>query len=355
VTDKVPFRTRIWRFCCSLKLAIVLAALASLLTIYGSLVMHANPELFGGLDRHVLGNWVDHLTKTQAEQAWWLFAAGLLLLLLGLNTCCCVADWAIHVRSRWRKTGEYLIHFGFVLLVAAFAWGSIAGVRNDSFRIFLQQRIPLPGPAGYELIVDAVDPVTDQQGRPLDMLNQVRLIQGERLLRAEQIRINHPLLYRNLVVVPVSLGREVQGFDCFMPGVGTVRLTAGESLSLTGQKTLQVISFYPDARKTAAGQIVPNGTQLLNPAMLLELSGPGRTTWQGWYFLRKQIPYPLLANDVRFWPVGPIFKDYTVLTLNYDPAAGVALAGGCSILTGTFLALWSFYRKRRANDRPKLL
>jgi cytochrome c biogenesis protein len=354
VPDTASSKLNIWRLCCSLKLAIELASLVTLLIMYGSLVMHAHPELFGNLDQQSLGSWIAHLSAFQAKQTWWMFASGLLILLLGLNALCCFVDWATHLKSRWRKTGEYLIHGGFVLLVAALVWGSYSGIRNDSMRVFLSQRTSMPGLAGVELIVDAAEPVTNRQGRLLDMSFQVRLIQGEKLLRAEQLRINHPLLYHGLVVVPVSLGREVQGFDCFMPGVGTIRLVQGEALTLAEQKTLRVVSFIANARKTAAGQVVAHGTQLLNPALLLELSGPGLAAWRGWYFLREQFPYPLIASGIRFWPVEPVFNEYAVLTFNHDPAAGVALAGGCLILIGTLLALVSFYRKRRANDRPVL-
>jgi len=354
VSRKHSTMSRIWSLLCSLKLAISLASLATLLMVFGSLQMHANPALYGNLDQLSLRSWVAQLPDGSGALTWWLVAAGICLLLFGLNTLCCLIDWAIDIRGRWRKTGEYLIHLGFILFVVAFIWGSSSGIRNDSQQIFLGERMPLSGLPGHELIVDAVEPVLTPQGRPLDMLNQIRLMRGEVLLAAEQIRINHPLIYRNLVVVPVSFGQQVQGFECFMPGHGQIRLVQGARIELGNGKMIRVLAFYADAAGSPEGQVRRRGSQLRNPAMLLELTGPGLETWRGWYFLRDQLPYQLVAKGVRFWPVNPLFTTFTVLTINYDPGADLALVGGCFMLLGTMITLFSFYRKRRANERPEV-
>ena len=47
---------RIWEFCCSLKLAIVLASAATLLIMAGSLVMHYNPRIFGNMEEEIMGH-----------------------------------------------------------------------------------------------------------------------------------------------------------------------------------------------------------------------------------------------------------------------------------------------------------
>lgn len=344
---------KIWSVCCSLNLAISLASLITLLTIYGSLRMHANPGLFADLDRYSLRTWFLQLPGGQLDQVRWMLAAGFLLLLFGLNTLCCFIDWALRIRSRWRKTGEYLTHLGFVLIVIAFTWGSYAGSRHSEVRLFLNERYSLPGFEGLDLIVDAVEPVMNRQDRPQDILNRVRLLQGERLLAAEQLSFNHPLLYGDLVVVPVSFGREIKGYDCFMPGLGNVRLTQGQTLSLGGGKTLRVLEFLADAGNLRPGP-GPRDDRSQNPALLLDLQGPGRVGWRGWYFLRGQFPYQLLANGVRFWPVNPVFGSFSLLTINHDPGVRFALAGGVAMLAGTLLAMVSFYRKRRSNDRPEI-
>jgi cytochrome c biogenesis protein len=109
-----------WKLLCSLKLAIVLASAATLIIMGGSLLIPFNRRIFGRMDQLALGDWLATTGAAHPALSWWVFAAGALLLLLGLNTLCCFVDWARNLRTRWRKSGEYLIHLGFVLVLAAY-------------------------------------------------------------------------------------------------------------------------------------------------------------------------------------------------------------------------------------------
>jgi len=344
----------LWKLCCSLKLAIVLASLATLLGMGGSLVIHFHPELFGRLDSLAFADWLRHDGIRRPELTWWLWLAGLLVLLLGINTLCCLLDWLRHLRSRWRKTGEYLIHAGFVLCVIAFTIGSLAGSRNDSVRIFVGGEFTLPDRSGLSLRLDAFVPDLDPRGRPLDMRSQVTLLRNGTTLTSGEVRINQPLLYRDLVVVPVSFGRQLQGFRCYMPGRGDLLLSEGNRLGFSGGRELQVLEFLPDAVRTGNGEAVKRSDRLDSPAARLALFQDGTLNWTGWYFLRDSLPYPLLAAGLRFWPVEPLFNSYSLLTVNRDPGAWAALAGALLMLAGVLLAAVSYYRKRRHGDRPEL-
>jgi len=121
---------RLWRFCCSLKLAIVLASAATVVMIGGSLLVPAYPRLFGPMDQLPLLQWWHTLGAGAPLRTWWVPAAGGLIVLLGFNTGCCFIDWLLHLRSRWRKTGEYLIHLGFVLLLAGYLAYTLVLVRS---------------------------------------------------------------------------------------------------------------------------------------------------------------------------------------------------------------------------------
>jgi len=344
----------VWNFCSSLKLAIVLASLATLLGMAGSLVIHAHPELFGNLDSLPLGAWLRWSAFRRPDLTWWLWLAGLLLILLGLNTLCCFLDWLWRIRLRWRKTGEYLIHAGFVLVLAAYLWGSLAGFRHDQTRIFVDEPFRLEEMPGTELRLADVRPLPDAQGRPLDLLNRISLWQNDRQLAQGEVRLNHPLTYRGLVVVPVSLGQEVQGYRCFQPGRGILEMLPGRRYEFPGETELRVLAFLPDAVRGADGQVLPRSRQPVNPALRLELLRAGQNVWSGWYLLRESLPFALVANGLQFWPTDPIVNRFSILTVNYDPGAGLALWGGGLILAGVILAVFSFYRKRRRKDRPDI-
>lgn len=346
--------TALWKLLCSLKLAIVLASLVTLLGMAGSLVMHAHPELFGNLDRVTLGDWLKTSAQSAPRLTWWLWLAGLLLILFGVNTLCCFLDWLWTIRHRWRKCGEYLIHAGFVLLLVAYLWGSLAGFRHDRLRIFPGDSFAIPEQPGVELRLTGFEPRLDERGMPLDMLNQLQLWRDGRQLLSTEARINHPLTWRGLVVVPTSFGQDVQGFRCFQPGRGMLEMSAGQRHTFPGEVELLVEDFLPDVRRTSDGQVVAAGRQLANPAFLLEVRRGGQSLWRGWHLLRESPPFALVANGIRYRPVEPLVNTFSVLTVNYDPGASLALAGGGLMLVGVVLATVSFYRKRRRNEHPDI-
>jgi len=96
-----------WSFLCSLKLAIVLASCATLMAVGGSLLMPSNPQVFNLLDEMILRDWLVEVAPETPSLTRWVAVAAVLVLLPGLNTLCCVIDWLVHLRSRWRKSGEY--------------------------------------------------------------------------------------------------------------------------------------------------------------------------------------------------------------------------------------------------------
>ncbi len=265
-------QTKLWPFLCSLKLAIVLASAATLVVMAGSLLILSKPELFAMMDSMTLGLWFNQVANRSPLLTGWVPLAGLLLGLLFLNTLCCFIDWALAIRSRWRKSGEYLIHLGFILLVVAYFWGSMAGFRSEGNQVFVGQTVALKLPGMY-LRLEAFQPIIGQSGRPMDMLNSLVLLKGDTEVARAQVRINHPLTWQGLVVLPASFGRTFAGYQ---------------------------------------------------PA------GPGGARGE------------------------PVYKTYSLLTANYDPGAGLALAGGIAMGAGVLLALVSFYRKRARGERPEI-
>jgi cytochrome c biogenesis protein len=250
----------LWSFLCSLKLAIVLASCATLMAVGGSLLMPANPQVFNPLDEMILRDWLVEVVPQAPSLTWWVAVAAVLVLLLGLNTLCCVIDWLVHLRSRWRKTGEYLIHFGFFLIVSAFLWGNLAGYRAGGQPIFVGQRVELP-PYGFVLKLEEVKPLSGPGGRVMEMANTLALYRGDELLKRVVTRANHPLTWGGLVVIPANAGQVMMG-----------------------------------------GQL----------------------------------------------------RTYSLMTVNYDPGANLALAGSIAMGCGVLVAMLSFYRKRSSGDHPDI-
>lgn len=353
--NRSMFFNKTWKLLCSLKLAIVLASAATLLIMGGSLLIPFNPRIFGNMDALALGDWLRTTGAAHPARAWWVFAAGTLMLLLGLNTLCCFIDWVRNLRARWRKSGEYLIHLGFVLVLAAYVWGSLAGFRSEGNRIFVGEVREIAALPSYYLRLDAFEPQLGANGRPVDMLSTVTLLRGDSVLTHRVVKTNTPLTRGGLIVVPSTFGRQPAGFNFFLPGHGTVPLSVGSRIELGGGRMLRVLGFYADASRRSDGQAVFRGDDLGNPAIQLELLQPDHKPWLGWYFLRGEIPAPLIEAGVRLWPTEPLFRVFSVLSVNYDPGAPLAMVGAAVMLAGVLLAAGSFYYKRGRGDRPEVV
>lgn len=346
--------TRLWNLLCSLKLAIWLASCATVLTMAGSIVMIKFPKTFGSLDQLTLAEWFARFGQSRPALTWWLYLAALAVVLLGVNTLCCFADWLLRLRSRWRKSGEYLIHLGFVLCLCGFVWGSVAGSRSEGNALRVGETMPighlLPGRA---LRLDAFEPVF-VNGQFSDMRSSLTLLAHGAEVRRQVVRLNHPLIEGDLIVLPATFTQEVDGFRCDTPH-GSVELRPGSVLQRPDGSLLRVLRFYPDVRRSGDGRLVPAGNGLNNPAFELELLHPHNDPWRGWYLLREGLPAALADAGVRLAPREPLQRTVSILTVNRDPGAGLAKTGGILLGLGVVCALGSFYAKRRRGDRPELL
>lgn len=351
--DRTPLQ-RLWALGCSLKLAIYVASAATLLIMGGSLVMNAYPQIFGGMDTTTVNTWFAGAWHQAPQLTWWLPLTALCLAVFGLNTLCCLIDWLAHLRARWRKTGEYLIHTGFLLLLVGYTWGSLAGFRSGPHRLAPGEALTLPDLPAYTLRLDAFDPSFGPEGRPLDMVSEVTLLQAGNEVARGTVRFNHPLLYDGLVILATSLEQRLTGFRCFLAGAGTVDLTPGSRFRLPDGSHLGVLNVLGDARQTADGRVIRLSDRLGNPALQLLLLRPDGSAWQGWYFLREPPPAALTASGAAPRPLQPLAGYVSLLSVNRDPGAGLALAGGGCLTLGVLLAMISFYRKRTRGDRPQI-
>jgi cytochrome c biogenesis protein len=244
--------SRLWNLLCSLKLTIVLASIATLLGVGGSLLMPFNPKLFGDLDAVPLNLWLIEKGAQAPELSWWIPVAGIFVVLLGVNTLCCFIDWLFHLRSRWRKAGEYLIHLGFVLILIAFIWGSQNGFRNRT-GMLVGQLLELPQ-LGVVLKLEEFKPILSDRGRPIDMYNTLVLYKDGELAKKVNARFNNPLTWGGLVVLPASYGQTMRGGQRVPYSVLTMNYDPGAPLAffgsmlMTGGVLLSLISFYRKRR-----------------------------------------------------------------------------------------------------------
>ncbi len=342
---------RIWKYCCSLKIAIYLASLATFLLMGGSLLFPGNPQLFGTLDQLPLGTWLSEIASSRPENTWWFYSFIFTMGLLLVNTICCFCDWLLNIHHRWRKTGEYLIHLGIILLLIGFSWGAYSGWRHIALPCNVGELTPLPNWPGHYLAVDEFKPILTERGQPTDMISNVRILSGDQQILAAVVRINQPLLADGLVITPASFGRTATGFSFIIAGK-RFDLKAGDQIQPSTGSHLQVLRFLADVQYDETGRMIYRNDRVGSPAMELKITLPGNKSWQGWYFLTQPPPIPLQSLQIR--PLQPVYTNYSSLTINYDPGAKLSAAGGILTAAGCLIALFSFYRKRNRQDRPEI-
>ena len=346
---------RIWDTCCSLKLAIYLASATTLLLMGGSLLVPSNGRIFGGMDQIILGDWFSQIAANNPQKTWWLALASITMILFGLNTLCCFIDWLWNIRARWRKSGEYLLHLGIVLLLIAYIWGNTAGWRNNGLHCQVGGLTALPDWPGHYLRVDSFRPIFGSNGPPQDMISDVSLLRGDKVFLQGTVQINQPLLHNGLVVTPVSFGQQPAGFRVLISGNKPIDLRPGQQAHLADGSRLETLRFLPDARRQRNGEIIFRSNQLGNPAFEMNYTTATGKTWRGWYFVRERLPKELTEQGLKLRPLSPLYNSYSALTVNYDPGAPLAAVGSGLMTVGVLLTLFSFYRKRKHHDRPDIL
>jgi len=331
--------TRLWSWFCSLKVAIVLASLVTAIAIAGSLLMHFNPQIFAGLDTYGFGDWHRNFGRRAPLLASWFYLTGALILLLAVNTACCFIDWLLHIRSRWRKIGEYLIHLGFALVVFAYFWGSFAGSRAQ-LSLRPGQLQPVAFQPGYFLRLESIEPVIGVSGRPVDLLHNLSVFHGDTLTQTTTLHANTPLFLGTVTIVASGSGQQVVGYNAILPDLGhAADLIPGALIPLAGATRLQINDIRNDGN---------------NPHFNLTLVDADIILWEGWYTLQQALPDPL--RKAGFHPIirQSLMMYTSELTINNDPGRKLALLGGICLTIGVLIALFSFYAKRRRGDRPDI-
>jgi cytochrome c biogenesis protein len=319
--------------------AIVLASLATAIAIAGSLLMQFNPQVFAGLDNYSFLDWQRSFGHKAPLLSSWFYLTGVMVLLLAANTLCCFIDWLLRFRSRWRKTGEYLIHLGFVLVVIAYFWGSFAGDRAHlSLRTGEVQ--PLPTQPGYFLRLDSIAPVIGTSGRPIDLLHNISVLHGDSIISSTTLHANTPLFINDATIVASGSDQQIIGFNVILPDLGyAADLTPGAIIRLNETTDLRVNAIHSDAN---------------NAYVNLTLFIAGETVWQGWYSSQQPVAAPL--RQAGFNPIirRPLLLATSELTINHDPGLRIASIGSILLTLGVVVALFSFYAKRRRGDRPEI-
>jgi cytochrome c biogenesis protein len=284
-------------------------------------------------------------------------------------------------KGHLREGGSLVFHTAFLVLLVGISVGKLYGysgqvalVEGDTFR---DTRIEydsiatgryFPGHTGMTIALDDFDVSWYGNGIPRDFVSKVRLGDGRREVRAQAIRVNHPLRYGGVRAYQLSWGwapviRVAQRGRVLYDGP-TVFLTQGGAwrgvIKTPSSRPLQMgldMLFVPDPQVDAEGNPASGGPEPNDPLLVFQqyLGDLGLDVPQSVYALD---PTRLAPGEVGAMRMGETrvlkhgievsftgLKQYSVFQVSSNPGAPVLLIAGILILVGLIPALYSSRRR----------
>ena len=149
---------RIWKFLAGVNLTLWLLWASIALFVTGGLYVKSSKAVFDPLNRMLLEDWLREWGTGNLDKTWWLLLLALVLLLLGVNTACCILDRLAYHWNRRRSTGmrtflvrvtPTLIHACFGIILAGHFASMCVGYRSGSMEFVSRPgetaRYALPG------------------------------------------------------------------------------------------------------------------------------------------------------------------------------------------------------------------
>jgi cytochrome c biogenesis protein len=173
-------------------------------------------------------------------------------------------------------------------------------------------------------------------GEPKDYMSRLAIIEGGKVVRTVDVRVNHPVTYRGTTIYQASYGSEpVVVLDV---GGEEVRLAEGASYR-KGALAVAVTRFEPDVHD-------------LGPAVQLSYleNGAPKTGW-----LVRDVPSlrqrTMMSVPVRLDAIG--HELVTGLEFSRDPGAWIVLTGFVMILLGLYCNFFTYYRRVYLIETPE--
>ena len=197
-----------YRFLKSIKLAIVLILLITIMSIISTFVPQGQPQGFytetysGFISRLILSLHFDDFFKSL------LFFFPTALFFINLAVCS-ISRFVTRMGGKAKKRfGPDILHLGLLILII----GSIVsgvGRKEGYFEIGIDDHIKLPG--GYVLYLTNCEYLTYESGNPSDWISTVDIKKdGELIIEGFRIEVNNPLKVGNMKLYQYSYSQEAR-------------------------------------------------------------------------------------------------------------------------------------------------
>lgn len=341
---------RIWNFFSSVWLTITLACAICIVAAWGSFLTVREPRFFRAIDQQILFPWLMSDGVEAIDLSLWIFILIFLTAIFAVNTLVCTLDRVYAILKNRRPIQSFfphIVHVGFLIALLGHLVSSMAGFRSYGHVLFTGEPIPVPMNAGLSVRLDEMDIKTTSQGQLEDLRTTITILDGERAVKTDDIRINGPVFYNGVAFYHLDQGSAPTGLVLRINGE---RVTAPlEDRFTAAEEEFAFGDIYPDFAMSRDGRPFTRSLNYSNPYIevvtrggdraYLSLAGPGaKTRIIGKNAEGDEQSFLIELEDF-------IISNYAVLAIHRDPGIWLIIAGSAVLVVGMILLL--FFRGER--------
>jgi cytochrome c biogenesis protein len=261
-------------------------------------------------------------------------------------------------KGNYSRLGVYITHFSLLIILIGAIIGIFFGfkgylnlpegaVSNVAFKS-INEELPL----GFDIRCDNFD--TEFYGRsdmPKEYMSWLTIIKDGKEVLTKSISVNDPLTYEGITFYQANYGfipERVRNGLFIIRVVSRdrkavdLKLRLGDTFEIPGTDISgRLVDFSPALR---IDNFTTYTNQMNNPAVFVEFSEKGKSTYSGWILRRYpetwQLPEGSRVEFIDLWGV-----EFTGLQVRKDPGVWIVYFGCITISIGLFIALFMSHRK----------
>ncbi len=249
-------------------------------------------------------------------------------------------------KGKVSRLGVFFIHLSVLVILAGALIGSFYGYRGNvnitegqaTDRLFIKrgQEVRLPG---FMVKLEKFSVSFYPTGAPKEFKSDLTILEGNRKVLSESIRVNHPLTYRGISFYQSSYG--VAGVGKAVLGVQDretqkeviLTVSLGARVEIPGSSSsFSLVNFIPDF-------------QGMGPALQIMQFEPGRSPENFWV-LQKHPQFSEKPNARYRFTVKELEpRYYSGLQVTKDPGVWVVWMGCIAMVVGFYLTFFMAHRR----------
>ncbi|NIO05501.1 MAG: hypothetical protein GTN74_13075 [Proteobacteria bacterium] len=253
-------------------------------------------------------------------------------------------------KGRYGRFGVYVAHLSIIIILIGGMAGSVFGFKGvvriiegeTVDQVSLRKNGRYVGyPLGYQVRCDEFDISYYDTGGPEQFVSEytssVTILENDREVRREKIRVNHPMTHGGLKFYQSSYGQEAEVFLQVSEREGDasyeVQIRQGQRVRIPGDRSaLQMLGYFPEVHTFG------EGVQMA----LFSRDEPPRRIW----LFRKFPDFDeKRGGRLVFTLKDVLIREFTVLQVAKDPGVWVVWIGCILLIFGTVMAFFVPHRR----------